>query len=109
MTKSPPWRSTPVTVGLAAAAVVAVATIAYVGWRAPGEVSKQCEGKVKGHEDRDVDLAHPGLPRRYVTREELGKEVSDFKVEMSKVKTIQQTILREVRTMNRRRRRRNNP
>lgn len=111
MTKeAKPWRNTPVTVGLLGAVAAAVATIAYVAWSAPEEVAKKCNGivgtRLKGHEVKDVDMAHPSLPKRYVTREELAGKVSTLQLQVGAVETQQRAILRELRQLNNRRHRR---
>lgn len=97
------WKGTPLTIGLGAALLVGAATVAIWAIRGSEVVGKTCEAKVKIHEDRDVDRSHPDLPKRYVTRQELGKKVHKIDRRLDRMETIQHTILREVRNTRRRR------
>jgi hypothetical protein len=112
MTKPTAWKGINVTVGVLVAIVMGAGGVALYTLRGQAQVEKTCAGKVNGHETKSADVAHPDLQNRYVTREELVKQVGDLKVEMKGVKTemggvktAQQTILREIRSIRRRRHR----
>jgi hypothetical protein len=65
------WKSAPVTIGMLVAAVIAVATIIGFAYSGQKEIKTVVSSQIKQHCDKDIDRAHPDLPKRYVTKQEL--------------------------------------
>lgn len=91
------WKGIPLTIGLAIAIVTGAVGVIVFALRGSAELGAACENKVKAHQDRDVDRAHPDLVRRYVSRQELGAKVHKIDRKLERLEAVQQIILTEVR------------
>jgi 2,3-bisphosphoglycerate-independent phosphoglycerate mutase len=87
------WKSFPLTVGLAIAIGIGVATISSWTIRGETKIKEIADAAINIHQDKNVDRAHIDLADKYVKRQDLNAALHKIDKRLTGIEVKQQMIL----------------